>query len=584
MLTSRQIDILSYLLNERVWVTSEKLSEYFKINKKTIQHEIKDIQEVLGKSCVIEINNRMGYCVKHISEEMKYQIVNDIEVQQIHNSLESRPASIALYLLFQKKYISMQRIADTFFISKTAVAREMETVRRWMERNKGISMEVSNAKGIMVHSKEERKRIFCSVYANISIVKESKLGDNFEIIYAEYMEIIKKILQEVLVKYNYIITGEEFSKICRLINFSVLRSKMEYTIEKREKNHTIHPMINKIAEYVEVELEYRLKYEEMIDIQNAIYESSVLYANHEHIEDLQDKFILLEKRIAQLLGLDYDSIFKSKEIVIQHISHMFRRAGAGNVAVNYSNEKIICNYPLEHYLISYFFLEVFDLPVSKELSFVTLFLASALEKYKNKLSVLLVSNNNISIADNIKILISKRRKIDLFEVQPIYLYEAEKKQKSEFDILLTTEQEMLYKDSEFILLEAILESSDLKKIDTLIERKEMKIYERKRNEIISKYYNEKVINENIGDLESILKSIEDVSDPYFLYQTIGSELLYVCGIIEEGKTQIILHSLKNSIIYKNKKIKKVIFITFCKGDENIFEFFSTISYILKDNL
>ena len=42
----------------------------------------------------------------------------------------------------------MQKIADIFFLSKTAVSLQIKTILRWIERNPKLELEVSSTKGL----------------------------------------------------------------------------------------------------------------------------------------------------------------------------------------------------------------------------------------------------------------------------------------------------------------------------------------------------------------------------------------------------------------------------------------------------
>lgn len=143
-LTKRQIDILAYLLSRKDWVTSEQLSIHFEMNRKTIQQEIKLITEALaGKGMIISSKSR-GYYLEHLTEEMRFYIREEIMKYGGRNSLGLKPSSLVLYFLFLKTHITMQTLADTFYMSKTAISLELSTVKRWVDRWEGIELEVSN--------------------------------------------------------------------------------------------------------------------------------------------------------------------------------------------------------------------------------------------------------------------------------------------------------------------------------------------------------------------------------------------------------------------------------------------------------
>ena len=56
----------------------------------------------------------------------------------------------------------MQQLADIFYLSKTAVALEIDTVKRWIDRYAELDLEISGTKGIRILASEKRKRIYCA--------------------------------------------------------------------------------------------------------------------------------------------------------------------------------------------------------------------------------------------------------------------------------------------------------------------------------------------------------------------------------------------------------------------------------------
>lgn len=58
MLTKRNLEILTFLLNYRGWISGDDLAAYFDLNRKTVQAEIRDIQYELKDSVCIETGKK----------------------------------------------------------------------------------------------------------------------------------------------------------------------------------------------------------------------------------------------------------------------------------------------------------------------------------------------------------------------------------------------------------------------------------------------------------------------------------------------------------------------------------------------
>ncbi len=169
-LNKRQLQILVVLRNKNHWITSEELAEALGTNKKTIQTEIKNMLAIYEKKIIIQSNKRSGYFLESIESETKQQIIQEVTKHKIYSSMDFRASTIVTYLLFQKGYVSMQKIADIFFLSKTAVSLQIKTILRWIERNPKLELEVSSTKGLKIIAEENSKRIFLSLVGTETVI------------------------------------------------------------------------------------------------------------------------------------------------------------------------------------------------------------------------------------------------------------------------------------------------------------------------------------------------------------------------------------------------------------------------------
>ncbi len=216
-LTGRQIDILSFLLSRGDWVTSEELSEYLTLNKKTIQQEMKKILMILDDECQLEVQNRKGYFLKYLSDAARRVIVEKVRNHEMYYSMSVRSSMFLLYLAFQKDYVTMQGIADTFYFSKGAVALEIENVHRWAERCEGVILDISNQRGVRLIAREDRLRVFCSHFTTRQILKQAQLEEKIVDDYAAWYQIVEDVLKDVILRYHYVISGDELTRNTNLL-------------------------------------------------------------------------------------------------------------------------------------------------------------------------------------------------------------------------------------------------------------------------------------------------------------------------------------------------------------------------------
>lgn len=587
MLTNRQIDILSYLYSKKKWVTSEELSLNLGLNKKTIQLEIKIIFETFNNSCIILASNNRGYFLEYLSNEVKNLVYKEIINHGGKYTLKLKPSLFVFYLLFLKSYVTMQALADFFYMSKSGVSLELETVKRWLKRYEGMDLEISNKNGIKIQAEEKRKRFYCSKFGLVSIFREMPFQKEIATEFEEYLEIVEKILAKVLIKNNYFLTGEEYSKLCRFISISILRSRMGYT---RNSNdfifNTNNLLIIDLIHCIKIELNYGFEKEELYDLEEILFESDTLITKRNMSQDVINKLSNLEKEIIAFLKINNKSISLKTEEVIEFIENMLLREKNKHRSINYYNENIIAKYPLETYLIDRFFSSCFQVKIKKELSFLSLFLASGLSNYKEKLSILLVSNQNVSIISHIKNLLYKNNNCNILEIKviPEYLFNSNLEKKDFFDIFLTTEQEVLFLDEKFYFIEATPSFEEIKNLNFLFLEEMHKKNRNKIARIKNVCMSEQIINKKPLENDTINYIIGYPNETTYFLHTFGNEKMFINNIDENVETKIVIYTLVFPFQFNDKKIRKVIFAQFDKNRNDIFDFFSAVSEILVSNL
>lgn len=589
MLTTRQINILTYLLSKQEWITSERLSYHFNVNRKTIQNEIKNISEILGDKGIILANHHSGYFLKFLSDDAKNLIREEMRRYGGRNCLGIRTSALVLYFLFLKSYITMQMLADTFYMSKTAVSLELYTVKRWVDRCDGIEMEVSNKNGIILHAEEIRKRLYCAKFGTVNVFQSLPLNKEVADEYENYLNSVGKILIQAFISYDYYVTGEEYQKNCRFIASCILRSRMGYKRVQEAVYYDNDPLTLTIANQVRERIGYELEPAELNDIQAMLEESSVLYVDNASYPEIENKIDLLEDKICSILNISNIPIFNDRDMVIQYIFKMYLRAKAGNVALNHYNKDIVVRYPLEVYLIYRTFPRCFHMQVTNELLFVALFLASGLNLYhRNRVSILLVSNQNMSVINQIETLLhqSVTGNISEFKILPAYIFKQDTSIRFNYDILLTTDQEVLFIDKSFYVINCILTHKDIENLNMVFHKNLSHIMDEKKKKIREKYLVEEIVNQKqnkfkFTDLDQIINCPQDGT---LSYHTVGNEMIYVGRISPFVKKQITIYTMNFAFDFQNKKIRKIIFVQFHEGDNDIFDFFNTVSDIISENL
>jgi lichenan operon transcriptional antiterminator len=571
-LSKRQLELLVYLANTDLWLTSEKLAEQIRTNKKTVQTEIKDMLEAYPTDIEIESNKRKGYHLLFISPTLQAQIVTEVKKNNIYSSMNFRASSLIIYLIFQEDYVSMQHLAETFYLSKTAISNEIKTIQRWIDRNVHLELEISNQKGLKIHTTENMRRIFASMVGTESVLLDSKLSS---VMIDEVLEKAMKItpfLAEILIDANYIVSGEDFLRYVRYISWTVVRGENRFILETIEAKYLLVGVMDKLTTFVQNNFDYQLCDNEKIALSNRLLELNYLHLDKAENLGLMQQLRQYEEELIDFLHLPTDQLFKHPDILLTHIQQMSIRMDAGHNVLNHFAQKTLANYPLETYLVRRFFPIYFGLrPNLAELSYLVLYLAQALESYRSNTNILIVSNQALSVLNSLKRSLenSLYRKVNQIQIEPVYVFEA-KKEKPDNSILLTTEQEIVFENKGFNFIQSVLSENELTALSNeLLQSIEAKETRMKR-EFLSNYYlpeNKVTIVKKVTNFQQLVPNSKDL-----VMIPITSKLLFACEINEVGPTKIRIYHFAEPIVYQQRNIVTLVHVSYKKSATMISDF------------
>ncbi|HAR0632199.1 TPA: HTH domain-containing protein [Enterococcus faecium] len=578
-LNKRQLQILVVLRNKNHWITSEELAEALGTNKKTIQTEIKNMLAIYEKKIIIQSNKRSGYFLESIESETKQQIIQEVTKHKIYSSMDFRASTIVTYLLFQKGYVSMQKIADIFFLSKTAVSLQIKTILRWIERNPKLELEVSSTKGLKIIAEENSKRIFLSLVGTETVIQHARFPQQISTIFSNTMPTVQKTLKEVLISYNYIVSGEDFIRFSRYLVLTILRR--EELLEKTNRYTLFIPMVETLTKKLSSELPYSFSNQEKQAIENRLLELNYLMINDEKNKEIEKNLRAFEQTIIRFLDLPVSLLFHETEFLLTHIKQMKTRMDAGHNTMNHFVQKIISRYPLEIYLIRRFFPIHFQLrPNLAESAYFVLYLAEALNPFRKQGEILIVSNQPISILNTLKKQIQQSMNMWIKEcrIEPVYLFKNQSNKITEYDAILTTEQELIFEWDDLIYLPSVLDEFESWEIYQILREKLTIVEEKKKTKLLDHYYKEENQIKIHKKIDSIQQLISPSSDLVML--PLNAETLLCCLIKSQVETKITEYQLEIPLIHQQRKIKRVFFVSFDYKRNDILVFFQAVSDLL----
>lgn len=587
VLTDRQIRILAYLSSQKKWVNSTKLAEYLETSKKTVQQEIKSIILTLKDKCEILTNNRTGYYLNKLSPDIQEMVIRTFDKYGDTFGVSNRSKEIRVLLLFEGDYISMGKIADRLYLSKTVIYTEIEKIKRWSSRILGLQLELSNSKGIRIIGAESEKRIALSKTMTYYTISKIVVYENYLLKYLEYHNRVKLFLGETLVKYNVILSGEYFLEVVQYIACSVFRSGMGFYLENIEEDTPLDTIIYEIKEKVLDELGYELEKSECIALQGFISEGRMLVIS-DKVQKADIIFLkLFMDVLEEELQLPLRSYIEDNPSFIRHLELLKYRINNGHNYISYHTNEITCSYPLETHLIKTYFQNVFPGIIPRaEVEYLVMYLAGAMENIRNRYTVLLISDFDNGAIFQIQKKFENFFGNSLSEITaiPTYLFDIRQTEYEKYDFIITTEKELVFEHNNFILINMILDYENLKEISDLFYQgisEKKKIRRKQTYDALLKKYPLTEVTDCMEQLEDfLLHNSLDLSGTVS-YNTIYENILYIGNIDSDlQNSEIRRFSLKMPLQFHGKRITYILVARFNGEDCGILDFFDTVSVVL----
>lgn len=583
MISQRQIDLVIYMLNTDDWVTAEMMSNHMNLNKKIIQQEIREITVTFDDEIEIETNKYKGYLLKYISDQALGTIQEKFQDSAKNLYLPTRRSTFVLYLLYLKSYISMQSLADAFFMSKTAVSLEIFFLKRWINRYEGLTLEVNNKKGIKIVANEQRKRIYCSKHGTIEAFDALPFPADLKDKYTQIYKDTNRALSRLCVNDKEILVGEELDKIVRYLTNAVVRSKMGYFEEVSSDNIVPSLFCKKVQEVLLEILHYDLTFEELRTLDLLIQESNFLSEENRVTEEKSfEKFDLFIEQIEKIVKLGLSPQKIDKEEFLNYVYRMSLRYDSGDIATNYSSEAILREYPLESHLAYSYFSTIFELKPTKETNLVALFISSWMYDFRYKYKFLLIVNQNESVISHMLTVLKNGLPVSKkseFKIMPSYQFEQEDVQLEEFDMCITTDSKMVLKDNSFFLVSPVLNEEEMNYVQIYLMARMKKAQSKNRSAIMDKvkFIKVKKSDENYLFFQ---KLIQDYDYSQTSFHTFSEKNLAIFHSGED-ESKIQIYELESPIDFVQKRIHRIIYVTIGNGDPNLIVFMSAISVLLK---
>lgn len=125
-------------ISENEYRTSQSLAEVFHVSDRTIRNDLKEMNEVLLHYGAEIISKPKIGNILHVKDRKKFQKYLDQLYQEDEENLpitsRERVHYLLEYLLHVERYVKLDDLCDTLFISKSSLSQDLKEVRKYLEQ------------------------------------------------------------------------------------------------------------------------------------------------------------------------------------------------------------------------------------------------------------------------------------------------------------------------------------------------------------------------------------------------------------------------------------------------------------------
>lgn len=209
MISNRQIEILKILFEYKNEFCSGKfLAEQLNVSIRTIRSEMKSLNIMMIEFKAFNLLSKpsLGYKLKVFNEKEALQVINELDRKMMLVDLDTkeiRIRKIIAILLFEKKHLTLQHIADKLFLSKSVLTNDFKIARNILKKYR-INVYYSHLGEILIDGSEKD-------------IRDCIIGESIEIYYdfndffvmgrlSEHILKIQEVISKVFFDNQYLVS------------------------------------------------------------------------------------------------------------------------------------------------------------------------------------------------------------------------------------------------------------------------------------------------------------------------------------------------------------------------------------------
>lgn len=567
-LTDRQLKIISYIYNHPDGIKGKDLASIFSISLRTIQSEIKVINKILKRSYSIKTKHD-GYYLPTLHEDDKVYIASQLKERVSIIMPVDRVLEAFTILMFEKSYISMEELAQRMCISKSSVFNLFQN-SVVLQR----CSEISRTKGIKIKFSEGEIRNELSKIFDINICES--INHNIASDYIKIYNVVSKIIDNYFLDSNQVISSEELWYFKRHITITAIRNKYNFLLDTTAGDY-VAPLISKLSDVINATFCISLTKDDIYNCSQTLLGLSSFSLDDCLNYELFDQFTLILKKD---YGLDMEISELAKKQFIQHINKLLIRNKNQQYNKNFYKREINRRFPLACLLIVDVFQKVYDIELpDTEVSLLALYLAREIYRKDNKIDCLLVCEDSPSLSYNLYEQLKKEFSSIFSNIDLItdYQFPTYKISHNGY-LLLTTSQSFSILNDNAILIDYFLNQQSINRISEkasgLIKQTKDKQLLESEEKYLRKCTN---VEKEYDSIKHFLKDY-NLKKPDRKYEFVTDIQVLLFPSINNEESYIDIYTFDHSIMYRNKRVKRIIFSNYNKKEMNIIRFHEYLTY------
>lgn len=388
-MSQRKYQIVKYLINKKIFLSSTELAEVFKVSNRTIKTDMKIIgleEKALGIR--LTIHPQKGYGVEIINLDLWQKNAQETKSKD-YNLQADRVLYLLNQLLNTNDYQSFAHLQKEIFISSSTLKKDLELVKQLVSEE-GLSLEQNKTKGLRIVGDEYLIRKMMSKYIDIdlnSIDSYNRMYASYVFSFTELKELTKYILR-ILNEEKIPLLGLDVTNILIHIIISSYRVKHGFQIlnihQFLPRDRVEHSIARKISEVLREKFKINLGDYEVDYL--ALTLSSKGVPNNTNYDEIKNLILDSYQSIAESYDIHFDINDDYSNALIYHVQAMKDRLSMGATieakVIEMVREKFVLAYEMS-LIYQQHFLQKFNMELNNvELCYLALHFGAMLENTK----------------------------------------------------------------------------------------------------------------------------------------------------------------------------------------------------------